>query len=288
MSMGSAGYSDFVSVASKLTRGQLLDILLDVEDRLRGLVRVVFARNRPDWGKLIPGPIREELEAEYGPGDGPEAAGRGDLLDRATLKQLIDTLLARWALFEPLMHDKTLVAAHLEEFRSWRNKLAHGRQPSMDDRVKIALVASEVGRQIPVPSPPERPALPQARQDQGYALYGRRILWADDRPENNRWERRWFAELGAEVVPVLSNDEAVQEATRSKFHVVVSDIDRGGAELGSNLGIRLQGAGVPIPIAFFVSMVDTGEPPPFGAVGITNDQAELLRMVIDVLRPRVR
>jgi hypothetical protein len=277
-------YDDYVSVATQLTRGQLLDILLDVEDRLRKLIRVVFAQKRPDWEKLVPEAIRQELHsATSGPPDGWPSAGPRDLLSNATLKQLIDTLLARWGLFEPLLHDKALLSAHLEEFRIWRNQLAHGAQPTKDQRVKIAFVAWEVAHQIPIPSPPEIASSP-APAARGFALFGRRILWADDLPENNRLERRWLQDLGADVVPVLSNEEAVMEATSSRFDVAVSDIDRGGEEPGSQLGVRLNGVGVQMPIVFFVANVDS-KTPPFGGVGITNDPADLLRMVIDVLRP---
>jgi Domain of unknown function (DUF4262) len=212
---GSGPYEDYVTAATKLTRGQLLDLLLDVEDRLRKLIRAVFAQKRPDWERLIPQAIRDELQStKSGPPDGWPSAGPQDLLSSATLKQLIDTLLARWALFEPLLHDKSILSARLEEFRIWRNQLAHGAQPMKDERVKIAFVAWEVAHQIPIPAPPDIASSP-APVAGGFALFGRRILWVDDIPENNRLERRWLQDLGADVVPVLSNDEAVMEASCS-------------------------------------------------------------------------
>src|SRR3954447_6470224 len=60
----------------------------------------------------------------------------------------------------------------------------------------------------------------------------------------NAWVRRLLVGFGAEVVPVLSNEEAVSEATARAFDVAVSDIDRGGAETGAQLGIRLKAAGL--------------------------------------------
>jgi hypothetical protein len=47
----------------ELTRGQLLDLVLAVEGRLRQLVREVLRSARPDWETLIPKKIRESLAA---------------------------------------------------------------------------------------------------------------------------------------------------------------------------------------------------------------------------------
>jgi hypothetical protein len=87
--------SDLVSAAGKLTRGQLLDIVLDVEDRLKDLIRAVFARERSDWERLIPEEIRKTL-VSTGPPDGSAWAGSEDPLRAATLKHAIDIVLARW------------------------------------------------------------------------------------------------------------------------------------------------------------------------------------------------
>lgn len=277
--------SDLVSAAGKLTRGQLLDIVLDVEDRLKDLIRAVFARERSDWERLIPEEIRKTL-VSTGPPDGSAWAGSEDPLRAATLKHAIDIVLARWKFFSPILGDKTTMAAHLEELRQWRNKLAHGLQPSKQEAVEIVLTASKVARRIPPPVLPVTAEPEGARSDHRYALAGCRILWADDVPEWTRRERRLFEELGAEVVPVLSNSEAIQEAMRAPFDVVVSDIDRGPGESGALLGARLEAAGIHIPIVFFIARLEPDLPLPTGAVGITNDPADLIRLVIDVLRPR--
>lgn len=40
-----------------LTRGQLLDLVLEIESRLRQLVRAVLSEAKPDWETLVPGSI---------------------------------------------------------------------------------------------------------------------------------------------------------------------------------------------------------------------------------------
>jgi len=51
----------FAQSAAKFTRGQLLDLLLDVEDRLKSLIRAVFRGHKDDWVTLIPRSVRVEL-----------------------------------------------------------------------------------------------------------------------------------------------------------------------------------------------------------------------------------
>jgi hypothetical protein len=261
----------FTARAQKLTRGQLLDLLLDVEDRLRVLIRIVFARERRDWETLLP----------KGMQSGSEAGDEGkDPLEKATLKQLIDTVLHRWKLFEPILDDKVKVQATLEEMRQYRNELAHGAQPTLDEKVEIALVVAKVGKRIPhiVHEPEEE--LPVTR-----GLVGRSIIWADDRPESNRRLRSLFTNLGATVVPVLSNDEAISEVSKRPFDVVISDIDRAGSEPGSQLGFRMHAVGIDIPIVYFIARYDPSIPPPVGAVCVTNDTAEVITRVFSILRP---
>jgi hypothetical protein len=270
--------ASFAYAAAKLTRGQLLDLLLEIEDRLRILVRAVFSAHDDDWQRLIPEAVRSKLEAEStGKDDQPE-----DLLRYATLKQLIDTVLARWQLFQPIIDDKTWLKANLDELRRARNDLAHGRQPDTDERVRIALLASEVGKRLPLPAETARNA-PRAAGSS--LLLEKRILWADDYPEGNAWVRRLLTGFGAEVVPVLSNEEAVLEASTTSFDVAVSDIDRGAGEPGSLLGVRLKAAGLEIPIIFFIARVERSLPPPVGGVLVTNDTVSLLTRLLAVLRP---
>jgi hypothetical protein len=117
----------------------------------------------------------------------------------------------QWTLFQPIMHDKVWLQANLEDLRKSRNDLAHGVQPPVDEKIRIAFLASEIGKRLPLqPDPPQTVEAPGSVRH----LVGRSILWADDHPEGNSWSRRILTRFGAEVVPVLANDEAVAHVIR--------------------------------------------------------------------------
>ena len=208
----------YSAAAANLTRGQLLDLLLDVEDRLKTLIRALFAKERRDWEDLIPKQVRDALSNKRS--DAAQTRGpSSDLLDRATFGQLIDIVLARWKLFEPIIADKAWVQTTLHELRKARNQLAHGTRPGADDKVKIYLAVAEVSAKIPVAAAETVPrSLPPGRH-----LAGSRILWADDVPQGNSWARRLLRGFGADVVPVLSNDErsrsSWKEDSMSSFQI---------------------------------------------------------------------
>lgn len=91
--------------------------------------------------------------------------------------------------------------------------------------------------------------------------------------------------FGAEVVPVLTNEEAVFEATRSTFDVAVSDIDRGQAESGTQLGVRLKAAGIDIPIVFLHREHRHLTPASRGGRIGTDDMVAMFTRVFAILRP---
>lgn len=122
----------------RLTRGELLDLVLEIEERLRRLVRSVLMETHSNWEKLIPESIRSDIQQQTG------GAASRDLLDRATLGQLIDIVLAQWKYFEALLGDKQRFRVKAHEFREWRNSLAHGKNPSPDEKVEIAVVVRQV------------------------------------------------------------------------------------------------------------------------------------------------
>jgi CheY-like chemotaxis protein len=276
-----------LTAAVELSRGQLLDLMLDAEDHLRDLVRAVFSRERPDWEALIPRSIREGLEeARDAEASDPWAPKwRRDLLDFASLDQLVGTVSNQWKLFEPLLVDKQMMQVQLKQFRKYRNALAHGDRPGPDENVKIAVLIQDVETLVlgPKTAPPPVSAQLAVGPNEGFALAGKRVLWVDDRPQNNRTERRWLEEMWAEVIPVLSNAEAAEEARDRHPDLVISDIDRGEGEPGTQLALRLAEAGARAPIIFFVGTVRSGVPLPAGAIGITSDPAELFRLTLNTL-----
>jgi DNA-binding NtrC family response regulator len=54
------------------------------------------------------------------------------------------------------------------------------------------------------------------------------ILWVDDHPENNNYERQAFSELGAKVIIAVSTEEALHELQLQHVDVIISDFERVG------------------------------------------------------------
>jgi hypothetical protein len=109
------------------------------------------------------------------------------------LGQLIDIVLAQWSLFEeviPLSREQFRVKAN--DFREWRNLLAHGKEPSQDEKVEIAVVVRQIGERIPaVTTAAQQPGV-------GASVLGKSVLWVDDHPEWTLGERNLLTALGVD------------------------------------------------------------------------------------------
>ena len=53
-----------------------------------------------------------------------------------------------------------------------------------------------------------------------------KLLWVNDRPENNVYERKAMESMGLEFTLVLSTDEALQMLGVHRFAAIISDIGR--------------------------------------------------------------
>lgn len=114
------------------------------------------------------------------------------------------------------------------------------------------------------------PALRRA-QMAARVVEGARILWVDDNPDNNRYERRMFVSLKAEVEPVTSTDVALSDLRSSKHDLVISDMARGGvANAGVQFLQRMRDEGNATPVVFYFLNVDRSRGVPPGAFGMTN------------------
>jgi CheY-like chemotaxis protein len=119
-------------------------------------------------------------------------------------------------------------------------------------------------------------------------LRGARLLWVDDHPENNAWERELFRSLGAVIVSVESTRSALACLQTETFDLVLSDIRRDDESIdGVEGAMQIQAARPTVPIVFYVqSLTSTRIPEP--ASGITDEPNELLHLVLDRLeRARV-
>ena len=119
------------------------------------------------------------------------------------------------------------------------------------------------------------------------ALRNARILWIDDTPKNNEWERLTLRQLGAHVTAVTSTETAVECLHAEAFDLILSDVSRQGiSREGIDALPRLTVAAAGTAVVFYVGRVDHAAGVPPGAFGITNRPDELLHLVMDALERR--
>ena len=56
--------------------------------------------------------------------------------------------------------------------------------------------------------------------------HARHILWVDDRPKNNEYERKAFESLGFTFTLALSTDEALRLLADHSYAAIISDMGR--------------------------------------------------------------
>jgi CheY-like chemotaxis protein len=115
------------------------------------------------------------------------------------------------------------------------------------------------------------------------ALRRARVLWIDDRPENNTWERSLLDAFGVSYLSVETTRSATALLQSQSFDVIISDIDRGERAKAGIEAIPAIRAVVPwTPIVFYVGALSSPLPPP-GAQGIADEPNELLHLILDQL-----
>jgi CheY-like chemotaxis protein len=109
------------------------------------------------------------------------------------------------------------------------------------------------------------------------------ILWVDDRPENNSYERQAFETMGLQFTLALSTEEAFQRLSQTKYAAIISDMGRReGPREGYVLLDRLRKEGNYTPLFFYASSNATEhkrETHEHGGQGCTNNAQELFEMV---------
>ncbi len=121
-----------------------------------------------------------------------------------------------------------------------------------------------------------------------------RILWVDDRPENNTYERQAFEAVGLAFTLALSTEEAFQQLAQRQYAAIISDMDRReGPREGYVLLDRLRREGDRTPLFFYASsnsLEHRRETREHGGQGCTNNPQELFEMVTRAVvtrRPKV-
>jgi len=110
-----------------------------------------------------------------------------------------------------------------------------------------------------------------------------KILWVDDRPDNNIYERRAFEAMGLKFTLALSTNEALEKLSNQRFAAIISDMGRReGPREGYMLldALRQQGDETPFLIyAGSNAPEHKREATEHGGQGSTNNPHELFQMV---------
>ena len=113
------------------------------------------------------------------------------------------------------------------------------------------------------------------------------ILWVDDRPSNNVYERRSLEALGITFVLSTSTEDALAKLKEKSFDAIISDMGRPpDPKAGYTLLDTLRAGGDKTPFIIYASSRDPehqAESQRRGALGCTNRADELFEMVLSAL-----
>jgi CheY-like chemotaxis protein len=109
------------------------------------------------------------------------------------------------------------------------------------------------------------------------------VLWVDDRPNNNTFERQAFEAVGLQFTLALSTNEALNVLAKEKFAAIISDMGRReGPREGYVLLDQLRKDGNRTPLFFYAASnapEHKQETIEHGGQGCTNNAQELFQMV---------
>ncbi len=110
------------------------------------------------------------------------------------------------------------------------------------------------------------------------------ILWVDDRPDNNIYERETLSALGFTFDLALSTNEALQKLKPTKYSAIISDMGRAeGPREGYVLLEKVRSIDKAVPYFIYAGSnlpAHKQEAMQRGAQGTTNDPRELMKLVV--------
>jgi CheY-like chemotaxis protein len=117
------------------------------------------------------------------------------------------------------------------------------------------------------------------------ALRGKRVLWVDDKPENNTYGTRALEIQGAEVVAVGTTKEALENARLFGFDAIITDQSRveDGAEkkeAGYDLMRALNELHSSVPVILSTAFPSESDAKSRGFYGATNTQYGVFDLVV--------
>lgn len=166
-----------------------------------------------------------------------------------------------------------------------------GTESTSGSRADMPAAGPGAGADMPSPASMARTVtsgLRDARVQQD--LHGATVLWVDDRPDNNRWEREALQALGVRFELSTTTEDALRLLARRSFDAVISDLSRGlDRRAGLDLldAIRRSDPTTPFFIYGGAQAVRSREEIlAHGAQGCTSSPQELMAMVIAAIRDR--
>lgn len=113
------------------------------------------------------------------------------------------------------------------------------------------------------------------------------VLWVDDRPDNNIYERQAFEAQGIEFSLALSTNEALEILKSNKFAAIISDMGRKeGPQEGYVLLDKLRAQGDKTPFVIYAGSnlpEHKKQARERGAIGSTNRADELFKLVMGAI-----
>ena len=114
-----------------------------------------------------------------------------------------------------------------------------------------------------------------------------RVLWVDDLPNNNIYERQALEALGVRFALAESTEEALSQMSLRRFDTIISDMGRPpDARAGYTLLDKLRAIGDETPFIIYAGSrapKHIAESRRHGAIGCTNNANELFEMVLSTL-----
>jgi CheY-like chemotaxis protein len=116
---------------------------------------------------------------------------------------------------------------------------------------------------------------------------GAQVLWVDDRPENNIYERQSLEALGLRFTLSRSTEDALDKVRSQSFDAIISDMGRPpDPRAGYTLLDQLREGGVRTPFIIYAGSASPEhrlQAAQRGAFGTTNRPQDLFKMVIDAV-----
>jgi CheY-like chemotaxis protein len=176
----------------------------------------------------------------------------------------------------------------------FKNRIAPKEMQLNGTGIKISfylLQAAERGG--PTNKPPETP--PNAREIQATAqrassisLQGTKVLWVDDNPPGQEYERKALGALGVQFILSTSTEDALVQLSKQRFQLVITDFKRADDE---RAGYTLLEAIMKIANHPPVIIYSSSSAPQFeaeakamGAFGETTGPERLFNMAIDAIK----